>query len=772
METASYTVEPEAAPEAVPVHETAPEAVSEPETASQTPAEQSVPEAAPPPAESAAATAVPEAAPEQGTAALPEWPVPAPAAPPVKKSRLPLILGICAGAAALIAGVALLIHFLRPAKTADIPVPDRPEASSPASLPAADENIPALSEGERFYTGTTSGDGLGSITVSFVLAADHSAIHDVKVEVTDFSGSSGSVSINASHITQTMSGSYPIDYDGDNQGMTLGKNEVEKLRFREDGGADLRMTYVFEQIGIGSSPSVTIPVPGLVFDMRSTAAGEAETAAAAAAPQDGVWQWDDMTFTLDRVTEDLGDWGSQLRAPDGKWVMAVFTITDGQIPVSRLEELVVDQGNIRLGDAAPVTMTAQGISIVENSAWAMGTINVFFELPADREATAADITVNEDIAPAEDAGESEAQETAAETEPAEETAASMYDEPFSLDRLRNWNDEALAEARGVTGLRDFQPADPQPLFYIVSAEEIIDPVTGEISQGGRDANYHREKPISTQDLLERSGRIRDSDFILTDDPDLATYALILDFSYTRSTGTFTFSDDTTAPQYHGSLIATLRNLVTGESIQTEELVSRATYVGEQVYTDMLANARGKQLYGGAPQISADDFPGLRSFVAANDLIAASDAPEDDSITVNFPAALMEDGGTPDMLVGQDNYTDMVFLDDGSCNVTMTVAQQQAALKVIAAEADEFISLLFEDMDCERSDDFTSFRLTSEAMDDEAELEFMAEFLGIYGKIYGIVDLRPDAEILVEFVDEDSGEVYYSQTITEIDTSLL
>ena len=105
METASYTVEPEAAPEAVSVSETAPEAVSEPETASQTPAEQSVPEAAPPPAESAAATAVPEAAPEQGTAALPEWPVPAPAAPPVKKSRLPLILGICAGAAALIAGV-------------------------------------------------------------------------------------------------------------------------------------------------------------------------------------------------------------------------------------------------------------------------------------------------------------------------------------------------------------------------------------------------------------------------------------------------------------------------------------------------------------------------------------------------------------------------------------------------------------------------------------------------------------------------------------------
>lgn len=178
---------------------------------------------------------------------------------------------------------------------------------------------------------------------------------------------------------------------------------------------------------------------------------------------------------------------------------------------------------------------------------------------------------------------------------------------FSYDKLKNWNTELTG---GVYG---FEPTDPRPRYYIVCANTVIDPKTGVESAGGYENDYTRHKPVSTDDVLRRSGELNDGGLILTDDPDLATYALIITFAYDH-TGTFTFSDGSSVVQYHGTTKAELYNMVTGESIYTNDLNTYATYANENVYTVMLDNAKGKQFYARSHMVSASDFDGYWDFI--------------------------------------------------------------------------------------------------------------------------------------------------------------
>ena len=158
----------------------------------------------------------------------------------------------------------------------------------------------------------------------------------------------------------------------------------------------------------------------------------------------------------------------------------------------------------------------------------------------------------------------------------------------------------------MRGLDDFKPKDPQPMYYIVCARPVIDPVTGKESAGGYDKNYTRHKPISTETLLKTSGKLSNGGLTLTSDPDKATFVLILSFNYKDTVTNFTFRDGSKVKQYNPLLTATLRNLITGEQIKTTKK-TYATYANERVYTSMLNAAKGKQLYGGAPTLNASDF---------------------------------------------------------------------------------------------------------------------------------------------------------------------
>ena len=189
---------------------------------------------------------------------------------------------------------------------------------------------------------------------------------------------------------------------------------------------------------------------------------------------------------------------------------------------------------------------------------------------------------------------------------------------FDYDKLKNWNDAAINEEYGADGIRAFMPTNPNPRYFIVSAEEVIDPLTGRVSEGGHNHREHREYPISTNDLL-RSAALFDDDadnrnLILTDDPNLATYVLILDFEYYDG-GTFTYSEDKSViPEFDSKLTGTLRNMITGEEIVSKKKYSYSVYQGESVRTSMLENAKGKQLYGDAPDIYASDFEDYKGFI--------------------------------------------------------------------------------------------------------------------------------------------------------------
>ncbi|MCR5086610.1 MAG: hypothetical protein K6B39_04365 [Lachnospiraceae bacterium] len=188
---------------------------------------------------------------------------------------------------------------------------------------------------------------------------------------------------------------------------------------------------------------------------------------------------------------------------------------------------------------------------------------------------------------------------------------------FDYDKLKNWNDAAINEEYGADGIRAFMPTNPNPRYFIVSAEEVIDPLTGKVSEGGHNHREHREYPISTNDLLQRVALFdNDADnrnLILTDDPNLATYVLILDFEYYDG-GTFTYSDKTVIPEFDSRLIGTLRNMITGEEIVSKKKYSYSVYKGESVRKSMLENAKRKQLYGDAPHIYASDFEDYNGFI--------------------------------------------------------------------------------------------------------------------------------------------------------------
>lgn len=185
---------------------------------------------------------------------------------------------------------------------------------------------------------------------------------------------------------------------------------------------------------------------------------------------------------------------------------------------------------------------------------------------------------------------------------------------FDRSLMKNWTDAAFSEAFGVHGWKDFKPSDPQPMYYIISATPVKDPVTGKESTGGYNKDTARHKPIDTERLMSVSGRVTASGLTLTDDPNKATFVLTLKLDYKDKIGTFKFSDGSRVNQYHPALHAVLINMVTGEELKANKKTTYATYANERVYTSMLNAAKGKQLYGDAPSLSATDFPDYWDFV--------------------------------------------------------------------------------------------------------------------------------------------------------------
>ena len=165
-------------------------------------------------------------------------------------------------------------------------------------------------------------------------------------------------------------------------------------------------------------------------------------------------------------------------------------------------------------------------------------------------------------------------------------------------------------------VRNFTPSIPDQLHFIACINPVIDPVTGENSKGGFRFETARHNPVSAQEVYNWCGQITNTRLIRTTNPDTATFALIITFTYERPE-TFRFSDGSTVLQYNGSTKAELYNMITGKSIYTAAKKTEATYANERVYVSMLDAAKGKQLYARpCDTLEASDFKGFEVFVNA------------------------------------------------------------------------------------------------------------------------------------------------------------
>lgn len=131
--------------------------------------------------------------------------------------------------------------------------------------------------GELRYSGTSSAENIKSISISFILSEDKSRIHDLIIKVKDFRGTAkitgATVSVEISGQTMTIRNEIPVDYEGDNQDISVGDNTIESLRFMEDGSADLILTYCYKET---APQAYEIPVPGIQFKLTSEPAPESD----------------------------------------------------------------------------------------------------------------------------------------------------------------------------------------------------------------------------------------------------------------------------------------------------------------------------------------------------------------------------------------------------------------------------------------------------------------------------------------------------------------
>ncbi|MGB4609343.1 MAG: zinc-ribbon domain-containing protein [Saccharofermentanales bacterium] len=370
-------------------------------------------------------------------------------------------------------------------------------AQDTAQEAAQEPGAVKLEEGEYLYVGNTSFFDIEDFELSFILSADKTYIRDFSIRITNLNTSfdRGNVrtELSLAKATQIFPGTYPIDFDGSNHDILLGKSIITGLYFNDETAyVEMEYTYVDSSTG-PDGQEIEIPLGPAWIDLCA----------------------------YDNVEE-----------------------------AKRNEETFTDMSEEEIKEAeTPVYATT-------------------------------------------------------------EIRHTVFDESL----LKNWNDQAMQEAFGVDSIFEFTPSNPQPMHYIVSTDGVYDPVTGKESMGGYTRNFSRHCPISANTLIRVSGELKEGGLTLTDDPNRATFALVLHFSYTDDIGTYRYEDGSIIDQYHSTLRAELVNLVTDKVLESEIRKAQATYTYESVYTSMLDAAKGKQLYGDAPFLCAEDFPGYWNFV--------------------------------------------------------------------------------------------------------------------------------------------------------------
>ena len=164
-------------------------------------------------------------------------------------------------------------------------------------------------------------------------------------------------------------------------------------------------------------------------------------------------------------------------------------------------------------------------------------------------------------------------------------------------------------------IKSFTPSDPVRNNMFIIVAPITDPATGEISKGGYHFASARHRPIKSDDIYYSLSHSQTpiSRLYPTDDPNRATYALIITYEYKRSRERSLVWKVTT--KYNGHVRAELYNMVTGKSIRSQEKIYYPYREGETVSRDMYdAASREGIMYAGPPAVFGSDFPDFDNFL--------------------------------------------------------------------------------------------------------------------------------------------------------------
>ena len=195
--------------------------------------------------------------------------------------------------------------------------------------------------------------------------------------------------------------------------------------------------------------------------------------------------------------------------------------------------------------------------------------------------------------------------------------------------LVNWTDERFQETYG-TGVKKFVPADPQPLYYILSWEPVVNPVTGEESEGGW-TQARRSSPASAEDVLAAAGDLSSLSMVLTDDPDLATYRAVVSFKY-NANGRYNYkAENVKIPMYQATQVITLTNLVTRRTVRVT-VVCRC-FTESQPDPGVLNDAVGKQLFAGPRKPEGKELNPFRKLLELENEIPFECAEDGDGVLI-------------------------------------------------------------------------------------------------------------------------------------------
>ena len=129
-------------------------------------------------------------------------------------------------------------------------------------------------------------------------------------------------------------------------------------------------------------------------------------------------------------------------------------------------------------------------------------------------------------------------------------------------------------------------------------------------------------------------------------------------------------------------------------------------------------------------------------------------------TITIPSNMTKamssmDVGTKDM-----KYESKTTNSDGSITYEITVEQQEEILKTIREALEKAIPEMQKDpiKRIDFNSDLTKFKITTTSMSMTLVETLMTLVFYIYGLVYTIYDGKPDAKIVIEYINDKSGDV--------------